>query len=113
MIKKTELSKLLQLNWSTFVDVNLFMKQALKDVRDANLPHENRKIKSTLGSKITISSLEVNNDSSRLFNIIVDFIVPKENEISIGFLQYELSLDGSLNLIEIQGTRFLEDVKPL
>lgn len=94
LLDKKHLEKVLQSNWTTFLDKNIILSEVLKSIRDSDYPTiqvENLPIQK--GIQLSLSRVEVNASG---YIIWVDFSLPKVNNITTGTLELQISFDGQI-----------------
>lgn len=106
IVNTKNLERLLQTNWTTFIDQARFLKQVIIDARNGNyacLPatHELRK-----QTSVTITRFAVLSNGN--FEILVEFALQQNNDMVIGTHIYHLCLDGALVLKETSGNLLTE-----
>lgn len=107
-----QFSKLLQKNWASILDKNLFMKRVLSDAQNANLVQKIVQDLPPRQVKISITKFEVPEYDPYGpppigFNLWTEFTIPRGQGVVVGTNVYFLSLDGRLNLNEAYGVFFV------
>ena len=98
------LAELLQKNWTSLLDKNLFMKRVMSDVQRTDLPRKIVKNVPPRQVKISITKFHVTESSK--FELWVELQMPKDKGTVIGTNVYILGLDGALELKEAYGVCF-------
>ena len=106
LINKQNLEKLLISKWTSFMDSRQLIAFTLLNVRDKRDDFQVIKEDDELPKKnvqVTIERFEPCEDG---FVVWIDYTVPHENEIIVGTIETNLTLNGNLTLSNIIGTRF-------
>lgn len=111
ILKITELEETLVQNWTKFIDSRLLLKQVLEDanqIASLNIVHDKE---ANFNKKIQISITDFKQkENPSIFEICVEFTVPRENGILVGSHYYSLGLNGSFFLENSSGTLFLDNI---
>ncbi len=105
MINKEKLEEILIRNWANFFDIKKMISRVLQDVDASFNTFDITKEKNT-GSgvmQISLSRFHLIEDG---FILWVEFAVPKNNDISIGTIEYVLSSNNIIKIKQITGKRF-------
>jgi hypothetical protein len=106
MINKGKLEELLVRNWTSFFDTKKLIVKVLKDVEVS----EETFATSTCDRKCDKNSMQVSLSRFHLedsgFVLWVEFVVPRNEAVSVGTVEYKLNNDSSLELRQMMGTKF-------
>ena len=106
MIDKGKLEDLLIRNWASFFDIKKLVVRVLRDVNAAGDTFHAAKG----GSKPDRNTMQVSLSRFHLadtgFELWVEFVVPRDGDVSVGTVEYLLSNSGLMELRQIMGTRF-------
>lgn len=102
LLDKNSLGQLLQRNWTLFLDKTILIRKVEEHARNAEVRIVRAKEVPRPQTKLTITKFEP--FDKLVFEIWVEFSVPKGNAVIVGSHIYHLGLDGELELIETLGT---------
>lgn len=105
MINRGKLEELLVRNWATFLDTKKLVVRVLQDV---NAAVDTFGIAESGGGPAK-NAVQVSLSRFHLadagFELWVEFVVPRNGDVSVGTVEYLLSSRGTLELRQIMGTR--------
>jgi hypothetical protein len=105
MIDKGKLDELLVKNWTRFIDAKRLMVRVLQDANAA--ADKFNIVTSGDGHKQMVQvSVSRFDPTSVGFVVWVEFSVPRDDVSYVGTAEYDLRIDGGVNLRQIIGTKF-------
>ena len=107
IISLNNLEEVLKKNWATFFDKKKLLVTVLKDARKIDFKVSKQKQCPPQNIKVLITNFKFL--SGNLFEIWVEFTVPKDHGVIIGTHIYSLCLDGDLKLIKSFGTLIIPE----
>ena len=115
ILLKQQLSELLQKNWTSILDRNLFMKRVLLDVQKTELSQTVVQELPPCQVKMTITKFQVTEPDTYAeiadsFNLWVEFSVPRGQGVVVGTHVYRLYLEGSITLKDAYGVFFVPKI---
>lgn len=110
IVRIEELEKILIKNWTNFIDSRLLLKRVLEDANLITSHNIVQDDKVTFNRKLQISITDFSYKEKSVFEICVEFSIPKEKGILFGNHYYSLNSDGSIFLENSSGTLFLYNI---
>ena len=102
-----KLEEVLKKNWTSFFNNRNLLLSVLKDAKNIDLKISKQKNCPPQNIKVLVTNFKLL--SGNLFEICVEFTVPKDNGVIIGAHIYSLCLEGNLKLINSFGTLIIPD----
>lgn len=102
LFEKQKLEEVLKNNWTKYINYKLLMNYIVNAV-PLYAPNWAilKQFKKNQGNKITISKINLLNDSILLW---VDFEVPYQNSVALGTIEIAMKLNGAFETTHISGT---------
>jgi len=101
-----KLERLLQLNWTEFLDRQQVVRLCLEYVRNTAYKTLQQKEIPKIKFQASVTKFMITDVASE-FEVWIEFSVPKDNGVVIGTHVLSLSLSGEAKLKESHGTHFL------